>query len=131
MFNVRNIYNGYKARRGHKEDSLIIGRLNVFFIIQTASLWNYLTKLQKYTCVAIFHVTCCFVKNFVTMPRIIATLLNPFHATDLLWYHLKTSDYNRLSDVFRGYQNRPMPWNGLNEASSNYQRKLSTFRLSM
>ena len=39
--------------------------------------------------------------------------LDPFHATDLFWYPLKTSENQRFSDVFRGYQKRSMTWNGL------------------
>ena len=30
-------------------------------------------------------------------------LFNPFHATDVFWYPLKTSENQRFSDVFRGY----------------------------
>ena len=38
---------------------------------------------------------------------------NPFHATDLFWYPLKTSENLWFSDVFRGYQKRLVAWNGL------------------
>ena len=41
--------------------------------------------------------------------------LNPFHVTDLFRYPLKTSENQRLSDVFRGYQKRPVAWNGLTD----------------
>ena len=37
----------------------------------------------------------------------------PFHATDLFWYPLKTSENLWFSDVFRGYQKRPASGNGL------------------
>ena len=40
-------------------------------------------------------------------------LINLFHATDLFWYPLKTSENLRFSDVFRGYQKRSVAWNGL------------------
>ena len=40
-------------------------------------------------------------------------LINPFHATDLFWYSLKTSEKQRFSDVFKGYQKRSVAWNGL------------------
>ena len=39
--------------------------------------------------------------------------LNPFHATDLFWYLLKTSENLWFSDVSRGYQKRSLAWNGL------------------
>ena len=38
---------------------------------------------------------------------------NPFHATRLFRYLLKTSENQRFSDVFRGYQLRPVEWNEL------------------
>ena len=36
-----------------------------------------------------------------------------FHASDLFWYALKTSENLWFSDVFRGYQKRSVAWNGL------------------
>ena len=45
-----------------------------------------------------------------------AMVINPFYATDLFWYPLKTSENQRFSDVFRGYQKRPVAWNGLKKA---------------
>ena len=43
--------------------------------------------------------------------------INPFLATDLFWYPLKTSENQRFrfSDVFRGYQKRSVAWNGLKD----------------
>ena len=41
------------------------------------------------------------------------SLNNPFHATDLFWYPLKTSENLWFSDVFRRYQKRSVAWNGL------------------
>ena len=40
-------------------------------------------------------------------------LVNPFHATRLFRYALKTSENLKFSDVFRGYRNGPVAWNGL------------------
>ena len=37
----------------------------------------------------------------------------PFHATDLFWYPLKTSENFWFFDVFRGYQKRSVAWNGI------------------
>ena len=34
--------------------------------------------------------------------------VNPFHATGLFLYPLKTSENQRFSDVFRGYRTRPV-----------------------
>ena len=39
-----------------------------------------------------------------TPSRPTTMVLNPFHATDLFWWPLKTSEHQRFSDVFRGYQ---------------------------
>ena len=36
-------------------------------------------------------------------------LINPFHATDLFWYPLKTSENQRFSG---GYQKISVAWNG-------------------
>ena len=44
----------------------------------------------------------------------IYTVINPFHATGLFRYPLKTSENQSFSDVFRGYRKRPVAWNGLN-----------------
>ena len=43
-------------------------------------------------------------------------MLNPFHATGVFLYPLKTSENGRSSDVFRGYRKRPVALNGLMEA---------------
>ena len=39
--------------------------------------------------------------------------INPFHATDLFWYPLKTSENQRFSDIFKGYQKRSVVLNRL------------------
>ena len=39
--------------------------------------------------------------------------INPFQATGLFLYPLKTSENQRFSDVFRGHRKRPVAWNGL------------------
>ena len=48
--------------------------------------------------------------------------VNPFHATDLFWYPLKTSEYQRVSDVFWGYQKRSVAPNGLRNVDTNLQK---------
>ena len=58
--------------------------------------------------------------------------INPFHATDLFWYPLKTES-QRFSDVFKGYQKRLEAWNWLSSSKflfvffvhSNYPRNLN------
>ena len=40
-------------------------------------------------------------------------IFNPFHATDFFLYPLKTSENLWFSNVFRGYRERPVTWNGL------------------
>ena len=46
-------------------------------------------------------------------------LINPFHATSLLRYPLKTWKNQRFSDAFRGYRKRPVAWNKLIECHGN------------
>ena len=40
--------------------------------------------------------------------------INPFHATGLFLFPLKTLENLWFSDVFRGYRKRTVAWNGLN-----------------
>ena len=49
----------------------------------------------------------------MSLSMIMVIYINPFHATKLFWYPLKTSENQRFSDVFRGYQKRSVAWNGL------------------
>ena len=51
---------------------------------------------------------------------LINTLLNPFYATGLFLYPLKTSENQRFSDVFMGYRKRPVGRNGLKGFSFFY-----------
>ena len=44
---------------------------------------------------------------------IIFMLINPFHATGLFLFPLKTSENQRFSNILRGYRKRPVSWNGL------------------
>ena len=53
----------------------------------------------------------------------IGHVVNPFHATVLFWYPLKTSENQRFSDAFRGYQKRPLAWNGLMLFKTKKQKK--------
>ena len=46
--------------------------------------------------------------SFIFMP-----LFNPFHASGLFLYFLKTSENQRISDVARGFRKRPMALSGL------------------
>ena len=39
--------------------------------------------------------------------------INPFHATGLFLYPLKTLENLWFPDVFRGYRRSPVAWNGL------------------
>ena len=61
------------------------------------------------------HTTPCCSSS---LKEILFLLINPFHATDLFWYPLKTSENQRFSDVFRGYQKRSVAWNGLKMVST-------------
>ena len=45
--------------------------------------------------------------------RSTAKVLKPFHATDLFWYPLKTSENQGFFYVLRAYQKRSVAWNGL------------------
>ena len=44
---------------------------------------------------------------------LIKKLVNPFHATGLFRYPLKTSENQRFPDMLRGYRKRPVAWNWL------------------
>ena len=56
--------------------------------------------------------------------RIVFDYLNPFHATDLFWYPLKTSENLWFSDVFRGCQKRSdMEW--VNRCLLPYKEKIA------
>ena len=51
--------------------------------------------------------------------------VNPFHATDLFSYPLKTSENQRFSDVFRGYQKRSVAWNGLSNNEAELKKSVA------
>ena len=50
-------------------------------------------------------------------------IFNQFHATDLFWYLLKASENLWFSDVFRGYQNKSVVWNGL--IDTNFENRIN------
>ena len=52
-------------------------------------------------------------QHFLINKFITIRFINPFHATGLFRKPLKTSENLWFSDVFRGYQKRPVAWNGL------------------
>ena len=47
---------------------------------------------------------------------------NTFHATDLFWYPLKTSQNLWFSDVFRRYQKKSVAWNGLKPTCNTFDK---------
>ena len=51
--------------------------------------------------------------KYICVRCISSIFLNPFDATDIFWYPLKTSENQRFSNVFRGYRNRSVAWNEL------------------
>ena len=52
-------------------------------------------------------------KHSLVQTGVCQLLFNPFHATGLFLYLLKTSENLWFSDVFRGYRKRPVAWDGL------------------
>ena len=74
----------------------------------------------------------CFLSIFYlfTCPLHSRSIFNPFHATDLFWYPLKTSENERISDVFRRYQKRSVAWNELIILQRIFLMKYSTLTLS-
>ena len=52
-------------------------------------------------------------KSMTELDKSVGNGVNPFHASGLFWYPLKTSENLWFSDVFRGYQKRTVAWNGL------------------
>ena len=68
------------------------------------------------------HVTESSSRNLGLFNVSITSSLNPFQATGLFLYHLKTSQKLRLTDVFRGY--RKSAWNGfINAVAHERERK--------
>ena len=65
--------------------------------------------------------------RFIKYPTQRGVLINPFHATDLFWYPLKTSENHRFSDAFRGYQKRSVAGNGLK--AKTQRRRCGCLRL--
>ena len=94
------------------------------------SLFQFLTDFMRKS----YHFLTS--SKFLLYPKNFAFLqplaVNPFHATDLFWYSLKTSDNHRFSDVFRGCQKRSVTWNGLNDykkySLNNYYQNLKKKR---
>ena len=52
-------------------------------------------------------IVCPLARTISSQKNSLGQHLNPFHATDLFWYPLKTSEN------LRGYQKRSVAWNGL------------------
>ena len=76
-----------------------------------------LLKWKKFLFIYVqFLITGCFIVvaslKMLCFYQCVATF-NPFDATDLFWYPLKTSENQRFPDVFGGYQKRSVAWNGL------------------
>ena len=71
-------------------------------------------KTQKWTSKPSYMWEKVFDNDLVAMRKSKVTLtLNPFHATDLFLYPLKSSENQTFSDDFRGYRKKPVAWNGL------------------
>ena len=58
----------------------------------------------------------------IIKPQQNASSINPFYATDLFWYPLKTLENQRFSDVFWGYQKISEAWNELTEKQNLIKR---------
>ena len=68
------------------------------------------------------HVTESSSRNLGLFNVSITSSLNPFQATGIFLYHLKTSQKLRHTDVFRGY--RKSAWNGfINAVAHERERK--------
>ena len=72
-------------------------------ILWNSTAWSCLKLLQRTACSSSMRI---MFQNHHNMT------INPFHATCLFRYPLKTSENRRFSDVFRGYRMRPVAWNG-------------------
>ena len=80
---------------------------------QIKVLFHIVVFWRKWLNIQSFLWESFLIQNSTDKETLIDFLINPFHATGLFRYPLKTSENQRLSDVFRGYQKRPVAWNGL------------------
>ena len=89
----------------------------IFFVLINHMLGQTLWKILNN--VLVLYYTLCNFYNiliFFILQKYFnraVYLLNPFHATGLFLYPLKTSEKLWFSDIFRVYRKRPMAWNGL------------------
>ena len=72
-------------------------------------------KIQLNNFFCHFKMMLCFIRLLLLCLSIarLEEEINPFHATDLFWYPLKTSENQRCFNVYRGYQKRSVASNGL------------------
>ena len=61
------------------------------------------------------------------LTNLVELQINPFYATDLFRYPLKTSETLWVSDVCRGYQKRPVEWNGLKSKVNIFLKTFKSF----
>ena len=132
----------YTSPHYHLEDgrylslhSVVIAIVNAWFLFRRNTKWldpkAKLVSLQNFqACVASSSVETHKIKRGrpsiePTLILIPTKLVNSFHATDLFWYLLKTSENLWFSHVFRGYQKISVAQNELkySPVDSNWRRE--------
>ena len=111
---------GDLAKKEHFKDDLLllVYKERLIFLLNKPILKYFENQADKtfassrFTCLIIFLSPINMRRN-QKLKALPISQLNPFHVTDLFWYPLKTSENQRFSDVFRGYQKRSVTWNGL------------------
>ena len=86
----------------------ILNFANIFVVTTVSCVVNDTLTIRRWR-----FLTCQNSPTDINALIVMTDLINPFHATDLFWYPLKTSENLWFSDVFRGYQKRSVAWNGL------------------
>ena len=64
-----------------------------------------------------------------SFPKNTSHIIKPFYANFLFLYSLKTSNNQRFCEVFRGYKNGILAWNGLMTVSSIFNLNFVIFRV--
>ena len=111
-------YSPMKWEPGFLKLKSIIDRVKIV-LIPYAKLINRIWAIYKTKYLECPNFKTEFLNSLNYIPNI-PSLINPFHATDLFWYPLKTSE---IHWVFRGYQKRSVAWNGLKNQRKNILQK--------
>ena len=74
-------------------------------------MFKHTQTIRRLTADELFECVYYFERLALNRDDIICPI-NPFHATDLFLYPLKTENQT-FYDIFRGYRKKPLAWNAL------------------